>query len=126
VIEVACAVIVKDGKVLIAQRGPGRDEGYWEFPGGKKMSGETIFKAAERELREELGLSIRAKKVLKTTRLKTNNGIELLLVFVECYCNNFDIELKEHISAIHVSLEELKNYEFIKGDLEFVKWLISQ
>lgn len=39
-IRVVGAAIVKDGKVLCAQRGSGKTlSGYWEFPGGKIEEG---------------------------------------------------------------------------------------
>jgi 8-oxo-dGTP diphosphatase len=60
-VRVAAAVIVRpDGRVLIAQRPPGKPyAGYWEFPGGKLEPGESPAHALARELREELGIVVR-------------------------------------------------------------------
>lgn len=53
----ACALVDVDGRVLVAQRPPGKDmAGLWEFPGGKVADGETPEAALIRELREELGI----------------------------------------------------------------------
>ena len=61
VVRVAAAVILRaDGKVLLAQRPPGKAyAGYWEFPGGKLEAGETPAHALSRELHEELGITVR-------------------------------------------------------------------
>lgn len=61
IVRVAAAVILgSDGRVLLAQRPPGKAyAGYWEFPGGKLEPGETPRQALDRELREELGLAVR-------------------------------------------------------------------
>ncbi len=58
--EVAAAVLTQpDGRVLLAQRPPGKAyAGYWEFPGGKVEAGESLEAALARELAEELGIAI--------------------------------------------------------------------
>lgn len=57
VLVVAAALVDADGRVLLAQRPPGKPmAGLWEFPGGKVKEGETPEAALIRELREELGI----------------------------------------------------------------------
>ena len=49
-----------DGRVLVNQRRPGTHmAGFWEFPGGKRASGEGRRQALDRELAEELGIEVR-------------------------------------------------------------------
>lgn len=55
----ACALIDPQGRVLIAERPPGKSmAGLWEFPGGKVEPGERPEDAVIREMREELGVTI--------------------------------------------------------------------
>lgn len=54
---VACALVDRDGRVLLARRPAGKKlAGLWEFPGGKIEQGETPEAALVRELQEELGI----------------------------------------------------------------------
>lgn len=56
---VAGALFDLQGRVLIAQRPPGKHmAGGWEFPGGKVSPGESAFAALKRELDEELGIEV--------------------------------------------------------------------
>lgn len=64
-IEVGCAVIERDGKILIAQRCPGDSfAGFWEFPGGKREPEESMEACLVRELREEMGIEIMPRRFL--------------------------------------------------------------
>jgi mutator protein MutT len=62
---VAGAVTDAGGRILIAQRPPGKHlAGSWEFPGGKLEPGEARAVGLARELREELGIAIREPRPL--------------------------------------------------------------
>ena len=54
------AVVFKEGAVLLVQRGQAPAEGSWAIPGGSVRVGETLQRAAEREILEETGVVIRA------------------------------------------------------------------
>ena len=61
--DVAAAVIPRAEKVLLARRPEGKMlGGLWEFPGGKRERGERLPACLRRELREELGVSVRVRE----------------------------------------------------------------
>ena len=59
VVDVAVGVLrAPDGRVLLAERKPGKDAaGFWELPGGQVDPGESPVQAATRELLEEVGVT---------------------------------------------------------------------
>jgi len=61
-IAVALALVWRDGRLLVTRRPSGVHlAGFWEFPGGKLRDGESPEACAERELREEVGVTGRAR-----------------------------------------------------------------
>ncbi len=78
VVVVAAAVLDGAGRVLIAQRAyPPELAGQWEFPGGKLEPGEQESTALVRELREELGVDVRAGRFLAEVPLPGGHRLRL-------------------------------------------------
>ena len=95
-VRVTCALIEQDGKVLVAQRPEGKAlAGKWEFPGGKIDPGESAEACLEREIREELGCSIRLRQPLSPVIHAYPNGSIELVPFI-CVIATGEPQALEH------------------------------
>lgn len=65
------AEIKKGNKILLVKQSKGPHKGKWDLPGGKIEAGETIQKALQRELKEELSLSYESAQFLKSLKAAT-------------------------------------------------------
>lgn len=75
----ACALIDRDGRVLLSQRPADKQHGgLWEFPGGKAELGEEPAAALIRELHEELGIDTE-ESCLAPLAFHAAEGLILLL-----------------------------------------------
>ena len=58
------ALVMRDGSVLLVERGKPPAEGVWALPGGSVELGESLAQAVEREVLEETGVVVRAGDVI--------------------------------------------------------------
>ena len=121
--NVVAAVIERDGLILICQRKGGRHALKWEFPGGKVERGETPRDALKRELREELAIEARIGDELHCAETRYGSGpVSRLKFFRE---TDFSGE-PENLQFERIAWAEraaLRSYDFLEGDIEFVKQL---
>jgi mutator protein MutT len=72
-VEVAIAVVKRGKKILICLRKMrGSLGGFWEFPGGKRETGESLEACLSRELMEEVGMT--ARIIEKLTQIRHDYG----------------------------------------------------
>ena len=123
ILVVAAALYDASGRVLIAQRPPGKHlPGRWEFPGGKVADGEDELAALARELREELGVEVTAARPLM--RLEHSYGdrdVELSLWIVERYRGT--PSALEAPALKWVAPESLGREDLLEADRPFVEAL---
>jgi 8-oxo-dGTP diphosphatase len=118
-INVTAAVMIREGKVLIARRAAGRHlGGKWEFPGGKVEQGETPEECLARELKEEFEVEVKVGGFLMESVFHYDDvgtTIRLLAYQTEYLGGNF--RLRDHDKTEWVSPDELKKYELAPADV---------
>ncbi len=117
---VTCALIEKAGKFLLTQRKEDATNGSrWEFPGGKVEHGEAPRKGLERELDEELGITVRAGDVLNISS-HSYGELHVVLVAFRCEMLAGEIEKRGIQDYRWVSPEEMRSLDITEADLPFV------
>ncbi len=119
------AAVIRDGRVLAAQRaGPEALRGRWEFPGGKVDPGETPAQAVVRECREELGADVRPLHQLGTEapfpapgRGHTRPAV-LRLWRVELLSG--EPQALEHLSLRWIAAAGLRTLDWLPADVPFL------
>jgi 8-oxo-dGTP diphosphatase len=122
-IPVVAALIVRGNKLLIARRPEGKHmAGRWEFPGGKIEHGESPEEAIEREIREELAVSIRAGRIYQAITYSYPEKDVLLLFYVASIVSG-EPQTIEEAEIRWVTMEELDQYPFAPVDALLVQRL---
>ena len=127
VVVAACALIDPDGRVLIAQRAPGKAmAGLWEFPGGKVEPEETPEEALIRELREELGIAV-TEACLAPFTFASHRYAAFHLLMPLYLCRRWDgfIQQREHAALAWVEPNRLGDYPMPPADEPLISHLTS-
>ncbi len=120
--DVACAVIWREGKILIARRPKGSHlGGLWEFPGGKCLGGESLGGCLERESWGELGVKVRPLRFLM--RIDHMYPAEKVsLYFYECALAEGNPWPKGCPEFRWVRPFELRDFEFPPADTKILRY----
>ena len=126
IIPVTAAILIHEGKILIAQREEGLSQGgKWEFPGGKVRPDESPEECLCREIKEELGLDIDVGDIFHVVHHRYPNKSILLLAYL-CRWNGGKIALREHKACRWVNRYALEHLQFADADIDIVKKLLSK
>ena len=118
----AVALIDADGRVLLAQRPPGKSlAGLWEFPGGKVEPGETPEACLIRELHEELGIDTwRSCLAPLTFASHTYDDFHLLMPLFACRRWDGIPTPREGQKLAWVAADRLRDYPMPPADLPLI------
>ncbi len=121
---VVAGVIESGGRILICRRRPDHPHPLkWEFPGGKVEAGETPRAALVRELEEELGIQAKPDGEIARYSFAYPGKSPILLIFYGI--KDFAGEPLNLVfdTIAWVERAALPSYDFLEGDIEFVRRL---
>lgn len=109
---VCCEVWLQNtkGELLITKRHPDKKAGgLWEFVGGGVLAGETTVRAAIREVKEEIGVSIaESEPTLLSVYKQRNYFMDIYLVKKDVDVSDITLNENETVDAKWVSEQELQ------------------
>lgn len=119
-IQVTCAVIFKNKKVLVARRGQHPQHAFqWEFPGGKVNPKESEEQSILREIKEELELDLEIAEKMKPVDFDYGFKKIRLIPFL-CFPKNEKLILNEHVDYRWVEWQELEKMDISGADLKLL------
>jgi ADP-ribose pyrophosphatase YjhB (NUDIX family) len=102
----AAGAILQEGKILLVRQGSKK----WHIPGGLQQLGEPIQDTVQREIKEELGLELRAAELIAVysssqwqTQYPSGDKVQQLLFFFKMEGELTELKLQE---------SELSEYQF--------------
>ena len=124
-------IVVRDGRVLLAQRRKEPSYGLWSLPGGAVELGEPLKVAAARETREECDIEIEITDVLEVVErmVRDSDGrVQFHYVIVDYLARWASGELRpseEVLEARWVSPDDFPQYQVTRGTSEVVLRMVE-
>ncbi len=125
-INVTCAIIEKDGLILVTQRSEQMSLPLkWEFPGGKIEGEESTEACLKREIKEELNIEINIIAPLEPNLHVYPNGKEIMLIPFICKYSFGELHLAEHADYKWLKKHELLTLDWAAADVPIVNAYIK-
>lgn len=125
-INVTCAIIINEEKILVTQRSEKMKLPLkWEFPGGKLESGEGEKECIKREINEELNIEIEVVEKLSNSVFDYGTFQINLIPFLSKYISG-EIILSEHKDYKWLKKSELLLLDWAEADLPILKELLNR
>ena len=126
IVDVAVGVLMDaEGRFLLTSRPQGKVyAGWWEFPGGKLETGESVQQALRRELHEELGITIGEAVPWQVTRMDYAHA-RVRLHFCRVHDWRGEFEMRERQAMAWQSLPVTVS-PVLPGTLPVLDWLAAE
>ena len=114
----SAAIFDKQGRVLLTKR---QDNGQWCLPSGGVEPGESVAEACEREVLEETGLSVRAKRFIgvyshpdQLTVYSETDKFQIIALHFEAEVIGGELGLSDETSDFgYFTMEEIEGLEML-------------
>jgi len=124
-IDVCCAIIENNGKILATKRGENMHlGGFWEFPGGKVEAGENAEECIIREIIEELNINIVILDNLPDVEHNYPEKSIRLIPFI-CLKASGKISLQDHSEYKWIEPEAWEQLKWAPADIKVIKYYLE-
>lgn len=125
-VPVIAAIIMKDGRVLIAKRKKAFMGSQWEFPNIETKNDETFQGCLKRELRSKFGIDVEGGEFLCAQKHVLNCQSAINLYAYKASYVSGEFCLKDHEEVQWVAIEELERYNFPDTYGTIVRYLLNR
>lgn len=94
------AIIIQDNKILLTKRALSPFKNYWDWPGGFLEYGEDPIMGLKREMKEELGVSVRVGKILYAYAGEYHKNEATLNIFYAAVLGKGKLKPADDITAV--------------------------